>query len=264
MSFPFYIPIGPWQLHPHWVFESLAYFVGFRIYLALRRGDGDPITERTRWSVIAAAIVGAALGSRVLYLLESPALTLAHISDPAFLLGGKTIVGGLIGGLLAVEGTKRWLGERAATGDLFAVPLALGIAVGRIGCFLTGIDDHTTGIATMLPWGLDYGDGIRRHPAPLYEVVATLALAMWLYGVRRSRARQGDLFKQFMVAYMGFRLIVDSVKADPNLAWGLSTVQCAALLTLGYYAGDIVRWWRFEPRQRSLEDGTGPEHPVIS
>lgn len=60
-----------------------------------------------------------------------------------------------------------------------------------------------------------------------------------------------------MVAYMGFRLAVDTVKADPNLAMGLSTIQWASLLTLGYYARHIVRWWHFEPRTPFIAEEMG-------
>jgi phosphatidylglycerol:prolipoprotein diacylglycerol transferase len=242
VAFPVFIPVGRWHIHPHWVFESLAYFAGFRVFLAMRRRQGDPIGAATRWSVVAAAIVGAAIGSRLLYLLESPELTLSHLSDLRYLAGGKTIVGGLLGGLIAVEVTKWWLGERAATGDLFAVPIAVGIAIGRIGCFLSGLDDHTVGTATAVAWAVDFGDGVPRHPAPLYESAAMFLVGAWLYSVRHTRRRQGDLFKQFMVLYMAFRLAVDALKDDPRLALGLSAIQWAALLTLSYYARDIVGW----------------------
>ena len=160
---------------------------------------GDPIAPATRWSVVTATILGAALGSRLLFLLESPSATIAHLDDPYYLFGGKTIVGGLLGGLIAVEATKRWIGEHHATGDLFAVPLAVGIAIGRIGCFLSGLDDHTAGVATTMPWGVDFGDGMPRHPAALDEAVAMLLLAVWLYRARRRHAHEGDRFKQFMV-----------------------------------------------------------------
>ena len=132
LTFPVFIPIGPWRLHPHVVFETLAYFVGFRLYLWQRRRLGDVITTQTRWSIVAAAIAGAALGSKMLFWLENPALTWQHLADPVFLMSGKTIVGGLAGGLIGVELTKLAIGVRESTGDLFAVPLAIGAEIGRI------------------------------------------------------------------------------------------------------------------------------------
>ena len=85
-------------------------------------------------------------------------------TDPMLFLAGKTIVGGLIGGLIAVEFVKARLGIVVATGDLLVLPLAAGISIGRIGCFLTGLSDGTSGIATSLPWGVDFVDDIPRHP----------------------------------------------------------------------------------------------------
>jgi len=78
----------------HAVFDALAYFVGARLYFVARR-RGDVIESPTRWSVITAAILGAAIGSRLLFLLEDPAATWAHRTDPLFLMGGKTVVGAL-------------------------------------------------------------------------------------------------------------------------------------------------------------------------
>lgn len=72
---------------------------------------------------------------------------------------------------------------RASTGDLYAIPLALGIAIGRVGCFLTGLPDNTYGTATALPWGINFGDGIPRHPTQLYEVLFLLLLIPFLYRV---------------------------------------------------------------------------------
>ncbi len=106
MSFPVYIRFGSVALHPHWVFELLAYSVAFRLYLAMRRRQGDKLNDVNRWWVIAAAAMGAVVGSKFLYWFENPRLTLQHCTDPAFLLGGKTIVGALIGGVVAVELTK--------------------------------------------------------------------------------------------------------------------------------------------------------------
>lgn len=67
MDFPVYLHIGPVRMHPHWVLETLAYAVAFRVYLWLRREQGDAVDDSSRWWVIAAAAVGAAVGSKVLY-----------------------------------------------------------------------------------------------------------------------------------------------------------------------------------------------------
>src|SRR5688500_2498440 len=145
MSFPVYLQIGPLALHPHWVFESLAYTFAYLWFRRQRRVVGDVVDPRTRWWVIGAAALGGIVGSRLLYVIENPFELAARWSDPEFALGGKTIVGGLAGGTIAVEWIKRRLGVVVATGDLLVVPLILGIAIGRIGCFLSGLSDRTYG-----------------------------------------------------------------------------------------------------------------------
>ena len=229
----------------HQAFEFLAYFVGFQLFLMQRRKTGDVVAPRVRWSLVAAAILGGALGSRILFWLEDPSTTLFRMDDPWYLLAGKTAVGGLIGGLVGVELTKKALGVLTRTGDLLAVPLAVGIALGRIGCFLEGLPDRTFGIATSLPWGVDFGDGVRRHPTQLYETLFLAGLAVVLASLARRPHADGHVFRVFMMAYMAFRVMVDAIKPDPHLALGLSAIQWAALLTLGYY----VFVFRLQPAQ---------------
>ncbi len=241
MHFPVYIPFAGFQLHPHAVFEGIAYTVGFRSYVWLRGRNGDVIGDGHRWSIVAAAIAGAAIGSKILYWFEDPALTWQHLGDFVFLLQGKTIVGALAGGLLSVEATKLALGIRQSTGDLFAGPLALGAAIGRIGCFLTGLGDRTYGTASTLPWAVDFGDGIPRHPTQLYEAIALAVFAPVLFRMARRPHVNGDVFKLFMVGYLTFRLLVDFVKPEPSLA-GLSAIQWTALAVLAAYAPTISRW----------------------
>jgi prolipoprotein diacylglyceryltransferase len=157
-----------------------------------------------------------------------------------FLMSGKTVVGGLAGGLIAVELTKQRLGIRQATGDLFVVPLALGIAIGRIGCFFGGLSDRTYGTPTALPWGVDFGDGIARHPTQLYETAFLVVLASALAWFARRPHRQGDVFTIFLASYMAFRLLVDFIKPEVRPALGLSAIQWTALAVLLYYAQRLV------------------------
>jgi len=151
MTFPVYLRIGTLALHPHQAFETLAWVVGFAGYLLERRRRGDVIAEPQRVWVVVAAVLGGIGGSRLLYLADSLTGPGAGSVATTALFEGKSIVGGLLGGLLAVELVKKWLGVTVATGDLLALPLAIGIAVGRIGCFLTGLADQTYGVASTLP-----------------------------------------------------------------------------------------------------------------
>lgn len=240
MRFPVDIGFGPVALHPHWVFEILAYVLSFCLYFQQRRRRGDVLDSTSRRWVTAAAVAGGLIGNRLLYLFEDPIALAAGWTDPVALLGGKTIVGGLIGGLIAVEWIKRRRHIVVATGDLLTRPLILGIAIGRIGCFLTGLEDGTYGIATRLPWGVDFGDAILRHPTQLYEIAflgGLFALIMRLGG-RLSVA--GDQFKLFMLAYMTFRLGVDFIKPAVSIG-GLSAIQWACLATIAYYAPHVPR-----------------------
>jgi phosphatidylglycerol---prolipoprotein diacylglyceryl transferase len=190
--------------------------------------------------VIGAAMIGGFVGSRILSAFENPLFLEDHSIRPQLLLGGKTIVGGLVGGLIAVESVKRLRGIRVATGDLLALPLVLGIAVGRIGCFLSGFEDESYGVATRLPWGVDFGDGIARHPTQLYEVIVLAALGAVLMARARMPAPTGDRFKLFMVVYLGFRLLVEFIKPVVRLG-GLSAIQWVCLAIVAYYAPHLPR-----------------------
>jgi phosphatidylglycerol:prolipoprotein diacylglycerol transferase len=177
------------------LFETLAYVVGFQLYRRLRQSFGDPVSQDNRWWIIATASVGAVLGSKILGCMEQAPEIVHQWRNPAYLISGKSIVGGLLGGWMAVEWIKRRLGITVSTGDLFAVPLAVGIAIGRMGCFLAGLPDQTYGIATTLPWGVDFGDGVLRHPTQLYEIASLLAFSLALWMLLRQPHRNGDVFK---------------------------------------------------------------------
>lgn len=98
--------------------------------------------------------------------LENPVLDSGTITF-AYLFNLKTIMGGLFGGLLGVEATKWRIAEKNSSGDLFTLPVIVGIFIGRIGCFLAGTNEFTFGTTTSFVTGIDLGDGLRRHPIAL-------------------------------------------------------------------------------------------------
>lgn len=113
---------------------------------------------------------------------------------------GHSIAGAIAGGVVSVEIFKLVFGIRGSTGAQFVAPLATGIAVGRLGCFFAGLPDFTYGVATSFPWGVDFGDGIPRHPVQLYESAAML---LFLIVYLREIARGSELFRA-----QGFHLFV--------------------------------------------------------
>ena len=131
------------------------------------------------WRYIAVLVFGAGVGAVV---FGTANLWLCQESGVA-----RSIEGAIAGGILAVELYKRSAHITARTGARFALPLAVGVAVGRIGCYLAGLDDFTYGTPTTLPWGHDFGDGIARHPVQLYESAAMAAFAIVLCRARAPR-----------------------------------------------------------------------------
>ncbi|HEY9604074.1 MAG TPA: prolipoprotein diacylglyceryl transferase family protein [Allocoleopsis sp.] len=244
MEFPVYFGIGLIRIHPHLLFESLAYAIAFRLVLLNARND--TISPPQRAAVIVGGMVGALLGAKVLVVLQQIDLFRQNWQQLLLLLvQGKTIVGALLGGLIGVELTKKLIGVQRSTGDLFVYPLIIGTVVGRIGCFLTGLSDRTYGVATTLPWGVDFGDGIYRHPTQLYEILFLLGL-MILLKIRSHYPRQeGDLFKFYLVAYLGFRLIIDFIKPDFHLILGLSAIQIACIVGILFYYRHIGQLFTF-------------------
>lgn len=227
----------------HLAFEIIGYISGAAVFVRLRRRDRDAIPDPARAAVLTAAAIGAAIGMRILFWLSYPGVTLSG------LFGGKTIVGGLLGGLLAVEITKRIIGVTRSTGDLFVFPLVTAMCIGRIGCFLTGPLDRTAGNPSNVPWAVAIGDGVRRHPVALYEIAFLLILTPLLLRIHRN-GREGDLFKAFMIAYLGFRLVEDFLKPDPpRIYGGLSAIQIACIAGLAYYVAILIP--RFS--QRAVE-----------
>lgn len=163
------------------VFDALAWLAAAAAALWFSRVAKSRLPAMPRdLAYLAVVVVGATVGA---YLFGSLNLWLSGQNGIA-----RSIEGAVAGGIIAVELYKRRVGIRTRTGARFALPIAVGIAVGRIGCYLAGLDDFTYGTPTTLPWGHDFGDGVPRHPVQLYEsaAMATCALAYAL-AMRRSR-----------------------------------------------------------------------------
>lgn len=237
--FPFQFELFGHLYHYHYIFETLAFIIGVRVYYFLKRGIADPISDENRLWIMLGAMLGALIGSRVVAVLETPAV-LNHLSF-SLIYQSKTIVGGLLGGLFGVEIIKKIIGVNIASGDIYVIPIIVALFIGRIGCFSMGIDEPTYGIPTGFFTGMDLGDGTRRHPIMLYEMVYLLLLLYFFRAIKNKQLINGDRFKLFMILYFLFRFIIEFIKPYQPLFLNLSSIHWSAILIFAYYYKFIIR-----------------------
>ena len=212
----------------------LSYTIGYRLYVWQRARNQDLISDDGRMWIFLGAAAGALLGSHLLGVLENPA-NLSAFNWQVW-MGSKTIVGGLLGGLIGVEWTKKIIGVNTSSGDLMTYPILLALAFGRIGCHLAGLSDGTHGNPSNLPWAIDFGDGLPRHPVNLYEVIFLAALAFFIFWKeKKGPLPNGRRFQIFMVGYLFWRFSVEFIKPVWTLPIGISVIQLAVLWGLFYY-----------------------------
>ncbi len=245
MQLPFEPSLFGFQVNVHLILEYLAFFIAFRYYVYLRKNSKDNISSTNRLSIILGAIVGALLGSRIIGFLEYPYI---EISEETIiqLLNTKTIMGGLFGGLLGVELAKKIIGEKQSSGDLFTLPIIVGIFIGRIGCFLSGTNEFTYGSKTTFFTGMNLGDGIVRHPIALYELVFLGLLFFFLKKIqKRKELQSGLLFQYFMISYFSFRFLIEFIKPNQFFVFGLSSIQLLCIVCIIYYQKTIINSFQY-------------------
>jgi len=216
-----------------------------------RRADRD--NERS-YLLAFAALMGGTLGAKLPHWIRNFQLIVESYPDLTPALAGRTIVGGLIAGTLGVVLAKRLLGIKSKHGNLFAPAAALGVAIGRMGCFLRGC---CHGTPTSMPWGVEFGDGVFRHPTQLYEIVFALGMFVYFQFAKRRNPRPGLLFRQFLVGYFAFRFLTEFLRPEPKSWWGLSSFQVISLLMLVWLFRDHIRSFCRQKFQKPARGGVG-------
>lgn len=236
-----FVTIGPFTFASYGLLMVTGLFVGYQLLCAdlqRRRLQIDP-------RVVIASIGLAGLLSSKLYLaIENPARFLA---DPGFLLNrsGYTFYGAVFGGIGVVFVLARVYRLRSLTlFDSVSPGAAIGYGIGRLGCLMAGDGDY--GIQTALPWGMSFPHGlvptlVRVHPTPVYEFLLSAGIAIYLWRLGRRRMGDphaaGEVFAQYLVLTGAARFLVEFIKLNPPVLWGLGNAQCVALLSM---AGGIA------------------------
>ena len=227
----------------HSLFEWAAILVGARLYLRAGGTSMRQLGETRNYAVVFGCIAGAAIGNKVVHWIHHAERWPMLADAPWLFFQGQSIVGGLLGGLIGVEIAKKFAGVRESTGDRFVVPILVGLVIGRIGCFIAGLADDTYGNPTSLPWGVDFGDGVARHPAQLYDIAfALVALAAFRATKDRLAREPGLAFKLMLASYLAWRLAIDALKPIPyEFPGGLGGIQLVCLVALAFYLPLVAR-----------------------
>lgn len=226
---PVLFEIGGHPVEAYPVFMFLALLTGFLVYLVQLRLDN--IRKSNAIYIALFAIVGGTLGAKLPILIINWQLINEHPSSLVILLSGRTIVGGLLGGAVGTYIAKKLFHIKERLGNQIAIPVVLGMAVGRIGCLLKGC---CYGQPTHLPWGIDFGDHILRHPTQIYEMLFDIALAYFLIERKKRGVLPGSLFKIFMNSYMSFRFVLEMIRVEKVSFLGLTDFQWLCIISLIY------------------------------
>jgi len=213
-------------------FVGLALLVGAFVYWRAARKSQQ--ANESGFYLAIAGLLGVAIGAKLLEWAINYQFVAAHFSDPRTFLYGRTIVGGLIGGTIAILLVKRKMGINQRMGNAFAPAIALGVAIGRIGCFLAGC---CYGKPTNMGWGVNFGDGVLRYPTQLFESAFMLAMFIYLQNKAKNEGiKPGRLFTELMLAYFAFRFFLEFIKAEPVMFLGLTIFQYIGIIVIIYLA----------------------------
>jgi phosphatidylglycerol:prolipoprotein diacylglycerol transferase len=224
------INFGPLTLQTFGLMFALAFLAAGALIAKRLKEIGKPVDWAYEMGF--AALIGGVVGSRLYFIVQN----YDSVKDDLLgnLFGGSGLVwyGGAIGGTLAVL-LWAWYRDflRLALLDLAAPALALGYAIGRVGCQLSGDGDY--GKAWNGPWAMSYPDGTvptdrTVHPTPVYETLA-MGLGAWILWQLRDRFRVGVLFAIYLVYAGAERFLVEFIRRNTDVALGLTSAQLESL-----------------------------------
>jgi len=221
----FYIGKLPVEAYP--VFLTLALIVGILVYLLELKNENCKNPDALY--IVFFALLGGTIGSKLpIFFIYWKEIN-AHPDSLATLLSGRTIIGGLIGGLIGNKLAKKLFNIKVRMGNQIGIPVAIAMAIGRIGCLLRGC---CYGKPTSLIWGVDFGDHILRHPTQAYEIIFDLLLALYLYWRKKRGVEPGELFRIFLSFYLSFRFLIEFIRVERVSFIGLTDFQLLCVVAL--------------------------------
>lgn len=260
--YPYLIEIGPLRIASYGTMVALAFLTSY--YVLKKELERRGMDAELASSLITAELIGGLVGAKLYYVLfeTPPSLTWGQTLSILFSGSGLTWYGGVVLATLAgVWVVRRQRIPFVPILDATAPALAIGYAIGRIGCQLAG--DGCYGIPTDLPWGMAYPNGVvptleKVHPTPVYETLTGLAIFGLLWRTRKHLPQPGLSFCMYLVLAGLGRFLVEFIRRNPKLLWGLSDGQ---LISLGLMAMGLIWGGRLLTKPVSDGEKTEVERP---
>jgi phosphatidylglycerol---prolipoprotein diacylglyceryl transferase len=224
------IDLGPVDLQTFGLCFALGFLAAAAVLARRLRELGLP--PDWAYEIIFAGLIGGLVGSRVDYLIQNWDQASEDLLGSIFSGSGLVWFGGVVGGAIAVVLWARWRGWLGLSLlDACAVPLAVGYAIGRVGCQLSGDGDY--GVESDLPWAMAYPDGTEPttdevHPTPVYETLAMGVIALVLWRLR-DRFAPGALFALYLALSGAERFLVELIRRNDEVVAGLTLAQVVSL-----------------------------------
>lgn len=222
-----------------WVYSATALAaLLLALFLPSSTKQVAPASRRTYLVLQVITLVSAIVGAKLAFLAGDLGWPLHAVTREEVVQSGRSITGGLLGGLLGAELAKPLLRYRELPNDWFAAKLPLSIAIGRVGCVVAGCCRGAPGehLVTAV-----YSDGVPRFPAQLAELAFQLAAFGACYALHRGRRLRGRVFATYLAGYGVFRFFLEGVRDTPKTVSGLSVYQVLSLAMV--LAGAASFWW---------------------
>jgi phosphatidylglycerol---prolipoprotein diacylglyceryl transferase len=260
---PIILRLGPVTIYSYGLMMALGFIAADLLinHECRRRGfQPEMATALIVWGAI-----GGLAGARLYDVFENWSAYMSHPVSIVFSGAGFVWYGGLIGGIAASWLVARHYGISFLTiADMCSAPLALGMAFGRMGCQLSG--DGDWGLPSSLPWAMAYPraivgwgpetvlkldshgnlvsgffHGVRVHPTPIYESILYVAIFGFLWSIRKKVRLEGELLYLYLILAGAARFLVEIVRINPRVLWGLSEAQMISLIMIA--TGSIAWYW---------------------
>ena len=269
---PIILRLGPVTIYSYGLMMALGFIAGDLLLNneCRRRGFSSELAT----AIVIWGAIGGLGGARIYDVFDNWPAYMSHPASIIFSGAGFVWYGGLIGGILST-----WLVARRhrvsflAVADMCAAPLVLGMAFGRMGCQLSG--DGDWGLPSTLPWAMAYPraivgwgpdtvlkldrhdnlvsgffPGVRVHPTPVYEAILYVAIFCFLWSIRKKVSLEGELLYLYLILVGAARFMVEFVRINRRVSWGLSEAQIISLIMIT--AGSLTWYWSSRRRAETI------------